>query len=137
MFKITDADLEDGIVTKNHALELTEATQIPGQTAQKSVHDNAASNLRRRNSGTRGFALKDDTDLSSQNLAITPQLPSRNLQRSIHGVGVRRNSARRVSMRSDIELLSAIDGVDDLDVEEELADPKKVTRPMSERRRFR
>ena len=136
MFKITDADLEDGVVTKNHALELTEVTQIPGQTAQKSVHDNAVSDLRRRNSGTRG-SLKEDIDLSSQNRAMTQQLPSRSLQRSIHGVEVRRNSARRVSMRNDIELLSAIDGIDDLEVEDELADPKNVTRSMSERRRFR
>ena len=40
-------------------------------------------------------------------------------------------------MRNDIELLSAVDVANDLDVEEEFADPKNVTRPMSERRRFR
>ena len=136
MFKITDTDLEDGISTKNHDLELTDASQLPGRTAQKSVHDKTASNLRRRNSGTRG-SLKDDSELSSQNLAVTQQLPSRTSRRSIHGVGVRRNSARRASMRNDMELLSAIDVDDDLNAEAELADPKKVTRPMSERRRLR
>lgn len=136
MFEITDADLEDGIVTKDHDVELTEASQLPGQTAQRSVHDNTASNLRRRNSGTRG-SLKDNTELSLQNLAMTQRLPNRSSQRSVHGVGVRRNSARRATIRNDIELLSAIDVVDDLDVEEELADPKIVTRPMSERRRLR
>ena len=128
--------MEDGVVTKSHDLELTEASQLPSRTAQKSVHDNTASNLRRRTSGTTG-SPGDDTELSLQNLVMTPQLPSRSSQRSIHGVGVRKNSARRATIRNDIALLSAIDVADDLRIEEELADPKHVTRPMSERRRFR
>lgn len=128
--------MENGIVTKNHDLELTEASQLPSRTAQKSVHDNAASNLRRRTSGTTG-SPREDTELSLQNLVTTQQLLSRSSQRSIHRVGVRRNSARRATIRNDIELLSAIDVVDDLGVEEEFADPKYVTRPMSERRRLR
>ena len=128
--------MEDGVVTKNHDLELTETSQLPGRTVKKSVHDSTSTDLRKRNSGTRG-SPRDDTELSLQNLAVIQQLPSRSSQRSIHGVGVRRNSARRATMRNDIELLSAVDVVDDLDVEEELADPKNVTRPMSERRRFR
>ena len=128
--------MENGIVTKNHDLELTEASQLPSRTAQKSVHNNAASNLRRRTSGSTG-SPREDTELSLQNLVTTQQLPSRSSQRSIHRVGVRRNSARRATIRNDIELLSAIDVVDDLGVEEEIADPKYVTRPMSERRRLR
>ena len=128
--------MEDGVVTKSHGLELTETSQLPGQSLQKSVHDGTSTDLRKRNSGKRS-SPRDDTELSLQNLAMIQQLPSRSSQRSIHGVGVRRNSARRATMRSDIELLSAVDVTDDLDVEEVLADPKNFTRPMSERRRLR
>ena len=124
--------MEDGVVTKSHDLELTETSQLPGQTLQKSVNDGTSIDLRKRNSGPRG-SPRDDTELSLQNLATIQQLPSRSSQRSIHGVGVRRNSARRATMRSDIELLSAVDVTD----EEVLADPKNFTRPMSERRLLR
>lgn len=129
--------MEHGVVSKSNDAELTETSQLPGRTVQKSVHDrDTASNVRRRNSGTRS-SPRDEIELSLQNLAMPQQLPSRSSQRSIHRIGVRRNSARRASMRNDIELLSAVDVANDLDVEEELADPKNVTRPMSERRRFR
>lgn len=128
--------MEHGVVSKSNDAELTETSQLPGRTVQKSVHDNTASNVRRRNSGTRS-SPRDEIELSLQNLAMPQQLPSRSSQRSIHRIGVRRNSARRASMRNDIELLSAVDVANDLDVEEEFADPKNVTRPMSERRRFR
>ena len=79
-------------------------------------------------------AITETFDLE---LTETSQLPSRSSQRSIHRVGVRRNSARRASMRNDIELLSTVAVAEDLNVEEELANPKNVTRPMSERRRLR
>lgn len=118
--------MEHGVVSKSNDVELTETSQLPGRTVQKSVHDNTASNVRRRNSGTRS-SPSDEIELSLQNLAMTQQLPSHSSQRSIHRIGVRRNSARRV----------AVDFANDLDVEEELADPKNVTRSMSERRRFR
>ncbi|KAL9956731.1 hypothetical protein ACROYT_G038255 [Oculina patagonica] len=71
------------------------------------------------------------------------RLPSRNSHRSIHGNtgnsprALRRNSTRRASVRNDIELLDAHNAVDDFGVNDELANPRNVTRPMSERRRFK
>lgn len=66
------------------------------------------------------------------------QLPSRSAQRSMHNTSTRRRgSVRRGSMRPthDVEVINIEDFNDE--VEDDMANPKELTQPMSAKRRYR
>ncbi|KAJ7371092.1 Transmembrane channel-like [Desmophyllum pertusum] len=66
------------------------------------------------------------------------QLPSRSAQRSMHRASTkRRGTARRGSMRpsQDVEVINIEDLNDE--VEDDLANPKELTQPMSAKRRYK
>lgn len=66
------------------------------------------------------------------------QLPSRSAQRSMHRASTkRRGTARRGSTRpsQDVEVINIEDLNDE--VEDDLANPKELTQPMSAKRRYK
>ena len=82
--------------------------------------------------------LEDDSATARSVSRGFRELPSHSTQRALHNTSTRRRSSvRRGSMRPthDVEVINIEDFTDEF--EGDLASPKELTEPMSEKRRYK